>query len=219
MYSKPLISLYFNSNAFDLLVLLAITQKYFLPAASRFLRFKSPSPNTTVPWMTSFLLATLFNRTLTQRLLLKPWNLLATSVLLNFSSSSFLQILDTVPHSLILSYLLCCAVLSRWVMSNSLQPHVTPMAPLSIGILPGKNTGVGCLALLQGTFPTQGSNPGLPHWEWIRYRLSYQGSPSYLLLCLYYFTVSYPSYFSNYMINSLRQESYMYVSRIPPSIW
>ena len=28
---------------------------------------------------------------------------------------------------------------------------------------PGKNTGVGCQALLQGIFPTQGSNPGLLH--------------------------------------------------------
>ena len=27
---------------------------------------------------------------------------------------------------------------------------------------PGKNTGVGCHALLQGIFPTQGSNPCLP---------------------------------------------------------
>ena len=29
------------------------------------------------------------------------------------------------------------------------------------GDSPGKNTGVGCHALLQGIFPTQGSNPGL----------------------------------------------------------
>ena len=29
------------------------------------------------------------------------------------------------------------------------------------GESPGKNTGVGCHALLQGIFPTQGSNPGL----------------------------------------------------------
>ena len=28
---------------------------------------------------------------------------------------------------------------------------------------PGKNTGVGCHFLLQGIFPTQGSNPGRPH--------------------------------------------------------
>ena len=30
---------------------------------------------------------------------------------------------------------------------------------------PGKNTGVGSLSLLQGSFPTQGLNPGLPHWQ------------------------------------------------------
>ena len=28
------------------------------------------------------------------------------------------------------------------------------------GNSPGKNTGVGCHALLQGIFPTQGANPG-----------------------------------------------------------
>ena len=41
---------------------------------------------------------------------------------------------------------------------------------------PGKNTGMGCHALLQGIFPTQGSNPGLPHCRWILYLLSHQGS-------------------------------------------
>ena len=41
---------------------------------------------------------------------------------------------------------------------------------------PGKNTGVGSLALLQGIFPTQGSNPGLPHCRQILYHLSHQGS-------------------------------------------
>ena len=45
---------------------------------------------------------------------------------------------------------------------------------------PGKNTGVGYYTLLQGAFPTQGSNPGLLHREQILYRLSYQGSPLYL---------------------------------------
>ena len=30
---------------------------------------------------------------------------------------------------------------------------------------PGKNNGVGCHFLLQGIFPTQGLNPGLPHWR------------------------------------------------------
>ena len=45
------------------------------------------------------------------------------------------------------------------------------------GDSPGKNTGVGCHALLQGIVPTQGSNPGLPHCRWILYWLSHQGSP------------------------------------------
>ena len=41
---------------------------------------------------------------------------------------------------------------------------------------PGKNTGVGCHFLLQGIFPTQGSNPGLLRCGWIPCRLSHQGS-------------------------------------------
>ena len=42
--------------------------------------------------------------------------------------------------------------------------HQTPLSMDS----PGKNTGVGCYALLQGIFPTQGSNPCLScllHWQ------------------------------------------------------
>ena len=46
------------------------------------------------------------------------------------------------------------------------------------GDSPGKNAGVGCHAPLQGIFPTQGSNPSLPHCRRILYRLSHQGSPS-----------------------------------------
>ena len=43
------------------------------------------------------------------------------------------------------------------------------------GLFPGKNIGVGCHALLQGIFPTQGSNPSLPHCRQMPYRLSHQG--------------------------------------------
>ena len=42
----------------------------------------------------------------------------------------------------------------------------------------GQNTGVGSYSLLQGIFPTHGSNPGLPHHRWILYQLSHQGSPA-----------------------------------------
>ena len=49
------------------------------------------------------------------------------------------------------------------------------------GDSPGMNTGVGNHSLLQGIFPTQGSNPGLQHCRWILYHLSHQGSPLMLL--------------------------------------
>ena len=45
------------------------------------------------------------------------------------------------------------------------------------GDSPDKNTGVGCHDLLQGIFPTWGSNPGLLHCRWILHILSQQASP------------------------------------------
>ena len=58
----------------------------------------------------------------------------------------------------------------------ALQADSLPSEP------PGKpkNAGVSCHALLQGIFPTQGSNPGLLHCRWVLYRLSHQGSPLHL---------------------------------------
>ena len=44
------------------------------------------------------------------------------------------------------------------------------------GDFPGKNTGVDYHFLLQGIFPTQESNPGLPHCRQMLYHLSHQGS-------------------------------------------
>ena len=42
---------------------------------------------------------------------------------------------------------------------------------------PRQNTGAGSLSFLQGIFPSQGLNPGLPHCRQILYQLSHQGSP------------------------------------------
>ena len=53
---------------------------------------------------------------------------------------------------------------------------------------PGQNTGVGSLPILQGIFPTQGSNPGLLHRRQIISQLSHQGIPV----------------FSNHALNSVR---------------
>ena len=65
-------------------------------------------------------------------------------------------------------------------------------APLSMNS-PGKNTVVGCRFLLQGIFPTPGSNLGLLHCRHILYHLSYQapGNFSYkilekLFVCVYH---------------------------------
>ena len=54
-------------------------------------------------------------------------------------------------------------------MSDSVQPYgLQPARLLYTWEFPGKNTGVGCHALLQGFFQTQGSNPSLLlllHWQ------------------------------------------------------
>ena len=60
---------------------------------------------------------------------------------------------------------------SRSVMSDSLQPHgLHPARLLWPWDSPGKNTGVGHHALLQGIFPTQGLNPRLLHCRHILYQ-------------------------------------------------
>ena len=69
-----------------------------------------------------------------------------------------------------------CAVLCLVTQLRLCNLKVCSQAPLSMDS-PGKNTGVGCHALLQGIFPIQGSNPGLPHCKQIFYHLSQQGSP------------------------------------------
>ena len=78
----------------------------------------------------------------------------------------------------------CSTVLSCSVMSDSLQPH----GPHSKWNSPGQNIGVGSLSLLQGIFPIQGSNPGLPHCRGILYQLSHQGSPRILEWVAYPFS-------------------------------
>ena len=63
------------------------------------------------------------------------------------------------------------SILFLSVLSLVTQSRPAPCGPMDCSLpgssvhenSPGKNTGVGCQALLQGIFPTQGSNPGLPH--------------------------------------------------------
>ena len=62
------------------------------------------------------------------------------------------------------------------VVSDSFQTH----GLFSLWNSPGQNTGVGSLSLLQGIFPTQGSNPSRSHCRWILYQLNHRGSPRIL---------------------------------------
>ena len=64
---------------------------------------------------------------------------------------------------------------SHSVVSDSLQLH--GLYIYSLWNSHGQNIGVGSRSLLQGIFPTQGSNSGLLHCRWILYRLRHQGSP------------------------------------------
>ena len=64
---------------------------------------------------------------------------------------------------------------SHSVVSDSLRP----CGLYSPWNSPGQNTGVGSLSLLQGIFPTQESNPGLPHCRQILYQLSHKRAQEY----------------------------------------
>ena len=65
-----------------------------------------------------------------------------------------------------------CESESQSVMSDSLWLHGLHSPWNS----PGQNTRVGSLSLLQGIFPTQGSNPGPLHCGQFLYQLSHQGT-------------------------------------------
>ena len=90
---------------------------------------------------------------------------------INFQRKTLKEIFMTIHQSKI------CKSKGCSVVSDSLQPH----GIYSPWNSPGQNTGVDSLSLLQGIFPTQGSNPGLPHCRQILYQLSHKGSPLYSL--------------------------------------
>ena len=73
--------------------------------------------------------------------------------------------------------MLLCHV-SHSVVSDSLRHHgLEPTRLLCPRNSPGKNSGVGSHALLQGILPTQELNSGLLHCRQILYCLSYPGNP------------------------------------------
>ena len=73
---------------------------------------------------------------------------------------------------------------SHTVASNSLCPHGLHSPWNSLG----HNTGVGSHSLLQGIFPTEGSNPGFPYYRQILYQLRHKESPRILEWVAYPFS-------------------------------
>ena len=97
----------------------------------------------------------------------------------SFSISPSKEIPGLISFRMAWLDLLAVQGLNRSVMSNSLQPLDCNLPGTSVhGDSPGKNTGVGCHALLQGIFPTQGSNsdtlpPESPEWLHLTRRLNF----------------------------------------------
>ena len=88
---------------------------------------------------------------------------------------------DHLPNKLVSTSESCS------IVSDSLRSHGL-YRPYSEWNSPGQNTGVGSFSLLQGIFPTQGLNPGLPHCRQILYQLSHQGRPRILEWVTYPFS-------------------------------
>ena len=115
----------------------------------------------------------------------------------------YIQSLDSFPRQAITEYGVTVPVLMQLVLISylfyicamSLVAQLCPTLcnPMDCSLpgssfhedSPGMNTGVGSHALLQGIFPTQGSNPGLLHCRQVLYRLSHQRSPIlYIVVCI-----------------------------------
>ena len=89
------------------------------------------------------------------------------------SASSFI-LSSALVFCCIMSIVLCLVTQSCLTLFDPMD--CSPPSSSVHGDSLAKNTKVGCHALLQGIFPTQGLNPGLPHCRQILYHLSHQGS-------------------------------------------
>ena len=113
--------------------------------------------------------------------------------LLKSEQLHFLSVPQTSPWCRVMLYILLLNVVifffslleseieSCSVLSDSLGPHGLP----NLWNSPSQNTVMGNLSLFQGIFPTQGSNPGLPHCTQILYQWA---TISLLNMCLSLFS-------------------------------
>ena len=88
---------------------------------------------------------------------------------------------------------MCCALVAQSCLTLCDPMDCSPPDSSVHGDSPGKYTRVGCQGLLQGIFPTQGSNPGLLHFRWILYCLCHQENPRILEWIDYPFSRELPN--------------------------
>ena len=94
------------------------------------------------------------------------------------------KVLGLSENSKALNHCLKTRICLSVVLVYSLQSCLTFVTPWTVAPrllrtwdFPDKNTGVDCHSLLQGSFPTQGSNPGLLRCRQILYQPSHRGGP------------------------------------------
>ena len=93
--------------------------------------------------------------------------------------STFLFNDDPMVSFILMEAFSDCPIESESESCSVVSDSLLPRGLYSPWNSPGQNTGVGSRPLLQGTFATQGSNPGLLHYRQILYCLNYQRSPIY----------------------------------------
>ena len=124
------------------------------------------SSKASIFWHSAFFLVQLSHPYMTtgKTIALTRWTFVG-KVMSLFFNMLFRLVIASLPRSK-------CLLIS-WLQS----PSAVILEPTKIKSV---NTGLGSLSLLQGSFPTQVPNSGLPHYRWILYQLSQKGSPRIL---------------------------------------
>ena len=123
---------------------------------------------------------------------LEFWKQQETKVDLSSSNSNYRHQLQVEDHYYVLAFnapksiVLCIVAQSCPTLYD--PTDCSPPGFSVRGDSSGKYTGMGCHALLQGIFPTQGLDPGLPHCRQSLYCLNHQGSPRILEWVAYPFS-------------------------------
>ena len=100
----------------------------------------------------------------------------------------YVQIYMYILFKYIYKYVCVCVCVCIYIYIHCYPMDCSLPGSSVHGDSPGRNTGVGCNALIQGIFPTQGSKQGPPHCKQILYHMSHQGSTRILEWVVYPFS-------------------------------